>query len=195
MIAPLPADWDASDLAFHFSSSRPCLDFVATLAERHGRAIDRWRSVDDLARWFDEADIAGGLTGLDEGDLRVAVDLREAIWRLVTDRLAGRAPHGDDVATVNRHAAPPTPAPRLADGGDAASWWAASPFDAALSEIARDAIDLVTGTDLERIRECEESSCSVLFVDTSRPGNRRWCSMNRCGNRAKKAAYRKRHGA
>jgi hypothetical protein len=36
------------------------------------------------------------------------------------------------------------------------------------------------------------SRCSLLFVDTSRSGRRRWCSMERCGNRAKVAAHRRR---
>jgi predicted RNA-binding Zn ribbon-like protein len=32
-----------------------------------------------------------------------------------------------------------------------------------------------------------------MFYDTSRPGNRRWCSMQRCGNRHKVGNYRTRH--
>jgi predicted RNA-binding Zn ribbon-like protein len=31
-----------------------------------------------------------------------------------------------------------------------------------------------------------------MFIDHSRPGRRRWCSMERCGNRAKTARYRQR---
>src|SRR5690606_23867005 len=36
---------------------------------------------------------------------------------------------------------------------------------------------------LPRLRQCE--ACSWLFLDTSRGGRRRWCSMATCGNRAK----------
>ena len=32
----------------------------------------------------------------------------------------------------------------------------------------------------------------LLFVDQSRPGSRRWCSMQRCGNLAKVRSYRDR---
>jgi sugar lactone lactonase YvrE len=42
----------------------------------------------------------------------------------------------------------------------------------------------------ERIRVCASDDCSLLFVDASRPGQRRWCSMNTCGRRAKMATYR-----
>jgi predicted RNA-binding Zn ribbon-like protein len=40
---------------------------------------------------------------------------------------------------------------------------------------------------------CEGDDCYLMFFDTSRPGNRRWCSMQRCGNRHKVGAYRSRH--
>lgn len=61
--------------------------------------------------------------------------------------------------------------------------------------VARDAIELVSSPAIDKVRQCAETSCSVLFADTSRPGQRRWCSMRRCGNRMKKATYRQRlHG-
>jgi predicted RNA-binding Zn ribbon-like protein len=50
--------------------------------------------------------------------------------------------------------------------------------------------DLLTQTELSRIRKCE--SCVVHFFDTSKKGSRRWCSMNICGNKFKVAAYQRR---
>jgi predicted RNA-binding Zn ribbon-like protein len=37
----------------------------------------------------------------------------------------------------------------------------------------------------DRIRSCDHPDCELWFLDTSRNGTRRWCSMERCGNRAK----------
>lgn len=37
----------------------------------------------------------------------------------------------------------------------------------------------------DRIRSCDHPDCDLWFLDTSRNGTRRWCSMERCGNRAK----------
>ncbi len=37
----------------------------------------------------------------------------------------------------------------------------------------------------DRIRQCEHEKCVLWFLDTSRNGTRRWCTMARCGNRAK----------
>jgi predicted RNA-binding Zn ribbon-like protein len=62
----------------------------------------------------------------------------------------------------------------------------------ALAAVARDAVDLLSGPLAGRIRECGADDCALLFVDASRPGRRRWCSMEACGNRAKAAAFRRR---
>ena len=41
-----------------------------------------------------------------------------------------------------------------------------------------------------RIRECSADDCRLVYLDTSRSGTRRWCSMQRCGNRAKVRTFR-----
>ncbi|MBW8872916.1 MAG: CGNR zinc finger domain-containing protein, partial [Leifsonia sp.] len=43
-----------------------------------------------------------------------------------------------------------------------------------------------------RIRECSAEDCRLVYLDTSRSGTRRWCSMHRCGNRAKVREHRAR---
>jgi predicted RNA-binding Zn ribbon-like protein len=184
-------DIEPDDWAFHFDTGRPCLNFTATLAERGGRSYDRWRDAGDLVRWFAEAGNEAP-AHVSANDLDAARDLREAIYRLVTAANAGRKPKSVDVDMVNHWAAKPVAAPQLSADARHLVWRTGRAFEAALADLARDAIELVTSHDLTKLRECEEHSCSVLFVDHSRPGKRRWCSMSRCGNRMKKAAFRKR---
>jgi len=43
----------------------------------------------------------------------------------------------------------------------------------------------LTGPRLDRVRRCANPECGWLFLDDSRAGKRRWCSMSACGNRAK----------
>lgn len=50
--------------------------------------------------------------------------------------------------------------------------------------------ELLAHSDPARLRQCE--SCVVHFLDISKKGSRRWCSMNLCGNKVKVAAYQKR---
>lgn len=43
-----------------------------------------------------------------------------------------------------------------------------------------------------RLRVCTAEDCQWVFVDRSRPGTGKWCSMKACGNRAKNKTYRER---
>lgn len=45
-----------------------------------------------------------------------------------------------------------------------------------------------------RIRRCEGHGCVLWFLDTTRSGSRRWCSMQSCGNRSKVRRHRARQG-
>jgi predicted RNA-binding Zn ribbon-like protein len=66
---------------------------------------------------------------------------------------------------------------------------------AALAPVAEDAVHLVLEGDPSRMRQCHADGCGRWFLDTARNGRRKWCSMSRCGNRAKVAAHYRRHRA
>jgi predicted RNA-binding Zn ribbon-like protein len=53
--------------------------------------------------------------------------------------------------------------------------------------LAQAAAMLFANTNRDRVRKCDQ--CVLHFVDTSKKGTRRWCSMQLCGNRLKVAAY------
>lgn len=61
-----------------------------------------------------------------------------------------------------------------------------------LAPVARAAAALLADGDPDRVRRCDGPTCTLWFLDTSRNGRRRWCSMARCGNRAKVAAHYRR---
>ena len=44
---------------------------------------------------------------------------------------------------------------------------------------------VLAGPRLPLVRQCNNERCLWLFVDDSKSGTRRWCSMASCGNRAK----------
>jgi predicted RNA-binding Zn ribbon-like protein len=62
-----------------------------------------------------------------------------------------------------------------------------------LAAIARSAAEIITEGGASRLRVCSNPACGLLFYDTSRTRRRRWCSMARCGNRNKVAAFSRRH--
>jgi hypothetical protein len=68
-------------------------------------------------------------------------------------------------------------------------------LDWLLAAIARSAAELIAEGTSARLRVCSNPSCGLFFYDNSRTRRRRWCSMSRCGNRHKVAAFSRRHSA
>ena len=64
--------------------------------------------------------------------------------------------------------------------------------DSLLLPVAQAMGDLVCRKDFSFVRRCENSKCTLWFVDVSKSHARRWCSMAVCGNRAKAASRRAR---
>lgn len=142
-------------------------------------------------------ELAGALVRLDvlsvapavrPEDLASAVTLRDALRRAMAAAGAGHALASRDVETLNSFAADEPPIVALSPQGGLLRV-ATDPVRCALAAIARDGIAVVARRphDLRRCRGCD-----AYFLDDSRGRRRRWCSMERCGNRAKVAGYRAR---
>jgi predicted RNA-binding Zn ribbon-like protein len=183
---------------FSFDAGALCLEFATTGGEGYRKAWETLHQPADLAAWaarsrlgaaarIDPADLP-----LTPGDLAAAGLLREAIWAAGTDVALGRRPRRADLAGINDAAAAPPMTPVIDLASGQRSW--AAPITGAqlLSTVARDAIELLTGPQAARIRQCAGQTCALIFVDTSPPGRRRWCSMERCGNIDKQRAHRTR---
>lgn len=114
--------------------------------------------------------------------LRGARLLREAIYRCGLAAIAGKALDDADIAILNLAAAGAPLRPQYVC--DSLIYVGESPIEAALSTVAEDALRLLASPSRRRIRLCP--GCAMMFVDTSRPGKRLWCSSAAgCGNRAK----------
>ncbi|MGW4329402.1 CGNR zinc finger domain-containing protein [Nocardia sp. NPDC004573] len=174
---------------FTFVSGNLALDFAGTVKARSSTFEDILATPAVLADWIVAAGLLDHPPRSDADTLARAVRLREAAYRMAFAAAEGHTFDDADRRTVNAFAdaAPPSISLR-ADGtvvrsGDA---------DAALAAIARSAIELSGSGAL--VKECGRPACTRLYVDTSRGGSRRWCDMTLCGNRAKSAAFRARHG-
>lgn len=181
----------ASHTGFVFRSGRPSLDFAATLGGRYRQPVERLGEPADLARWLRESGVIGISRDPTEAQLAAAKDLREVIYRIAVAMINGTPLGWDDTDLLNYYAAVPPVVPVLRPDRSLGRL-AADPVPAALSSLARDAIELVSGGQAARLRECAKPDCSLLFVDTSRSGVRRWCSMETCGNQDKVQRYRQR---
>lgn len=183
---------EPDELRLRYGSGRLCLDLVTTVGERWRRCFERLRSPADLAAWLAGAGLLSSPVRVTAGELLEARELRETIFRIARAAMDRREADPADIATLNARAAARDLAPRFERLGAGVDREAPGAVRAAMSTIARDAVELFGGPHAARIRECAAPDCSGLFLDASRAGRRRWCSMAACGNRTKVAAYRTR---
>jgi len=176
---------------FIFVAGRLSIDFTQTGGETGNRAYwERFHEPSDLADWFSLSPLHLQEVQVSPEQFQLALALREAIWRVAEAIRKKERPVPADIDLINQVAATPDLPPQLDRGGLERAWLSPATAPAALSSIARDAIDLFSGELRSRIRQCENPNCGLMFVDTSRPGKRRWCLMKRCGNMYKTSRYR-----
>jgi predicted RNA-binding Zn ribbon-like protein len=172
-----------------FDSGSLAIDFAYTgaMADAGGETL---HSASDLTAWlvgrFPE--VVDGATDRDLIDARA---LRGSLARAAVARSRTEEILSDDVDVINLFAATPDIAPSLI-GGTRQAGRSRAKASQALSVLAREAVELFTADPTDRIRECAADDCDLVFYDESRSNNRRWCSMQRCGNRAKVRAHRAR---
>ncbi len=202
----------ASPLPFRFDAGHPALDFLNTRAGPDDGSDLLTAAPDAVWRWLEAAGLLPerGASGAEGG--AGALPLHRL---LLTEALRLREAVGDALEALRSGA--PLPAPRvheLARALEAGVWRrvlerpavAGGDGDAPrvrqraeardvpglLAPLADAAVSLLTTADPGRIRRCDDPRCRAWFLDTSRSGRRRWCSMARCGNRAKAARHYRR---
>jgi predicted RNA-binding Zn ribbon-like protein len=146
-------------------------------------------ALDDLTGWFDAH------PGHAATFLRDAIEIRESIYRLLHSVAASSVAETADLRQLNTalRASPPRELLERADGNY--GWRIdAKPVAAGiLAPVLWSAADVLVGPDAARVRECANHRCLWLFLDDSKNGSRRWCSMQMCGNRAKAQRHYQRH--
>lgn len=65
-------------------------------------------------------------------------------------------------------------------------------FAGLMIPIVESASDSLICRELSRVRRCADPRCHRVFFDSTKNGQRRWCDMETCGNRAKAARHRAR---
>ena len=163
--------------------------FTGTLSERCGDAVERIPTPDRLVDWLAVSGLA--VESCTTAQLERARELREAIHAAAT-AAARRDPLPvpavqviNDFSTQGRAAAILTP--------EGNRQWRLGPppscVEDALGVIAADAISILAGERDGKLALCASPTCQAAFFDTSQSRTRRWCEMNTCGNRQKKARF------
>ena len=119
------------------------------------------------------------------------MQLREAIHAAATAGASDEPLPNSAVQVINNFSTRGQAAAILTpEGGRRWQLTSTSGLEDALGVIAADAISIISGERDGRLALCASPTCQAAFFDTSRSRTRRWCEMNTCGNRQKKARFR-----
>jgi predicted RNA-binding Zn ribbon-like protein len=172
---------------------RLCLDFAQTGDMGWGTRYERLTSPSELQRWMSLSPLGFPRVRISSADLDRAKILRSAIWKIAVAILAHKSPAASDVRVLNCAACDQGLVRKLNPGAKSMDWNRPT-ITQALARIAEDAVVLFGDpVQRKRMHRCENPRCSVIFYDVSRPGLRRWCAPNRCGDRMRAKHYRDRH--
>ncbi|PSK93706.1 putative RNA-binding Zn ribbon-like protein [Murinocardiopsis flavida] len=162
--------------------------FTATLTERRGDAVERIPAPHRLVDWLAVNGLA--VDSCTDAQLDLARELREAIHAAATAAAAQDTLPAPAVQVINDRSAEGRAAAILTPEGER-QWRlsSASRVEDALSVIAADAISVISGERDGKLALCASPTCQAAFFDTSQSRTRKWCDMNTCGNRQKKARF------
>ncbi|MFE0877022.1 CGNR zinc finger domain-containing protein [Streptomyces smyrnaeus] len=162
--------------------------FTGTLSERHGDAVERIPTPQRLVDWLAVYGLAVDSCTADQLDL--ARELRESIHAAATAAAIQDPLPASAVQVINDFSARGRAAAVLTPEGNR-QWRLSSAacVEDALSVIAADAISIIAGERDGKLALCASPTCRAAFFDTSQSRTRKWCDMNTCGNRQKKARF------
>jgi predicted RNA-binding Zn ribbon-like protein len=190
MEMPRPAE---SQTTFPFHHGRLALSFAGTVGDRGSAQTERLPTPAQFGVWLRQATLTPKRLEPSAASYRRALQLREAIARVAAAMVAGKRVAPPDVTVINEVARRWGPRSYLDPKTLSLTSGERDPVDAAIGRIALDAIALLSDPDERaRLRTCGLDSCGAIFLTPAGHRERRWCSMARCGNRAKVTAFRKR---
>jgi predicted RNA-binding Zn ribbon-like protein len=171
-----------------------CLDFANTVNTRPHPTRDWLSSPGGLLSWASATGLVPDPALRDESAeaLSELQSFREEIYDVFAAISADEAPPTDQLASLTRAYATALPQATWRPAGSGPSrlvpaWPAPARSWEVGWHVASSAMQLLQQGPLERVGRCP--SCRWLFLDTSRNGQRRWCSMATCGSRTKAARY------
>ena len=182
--------------AEHFIGGHPVLDLANTVYSRADPVEDNdlLTSAGDVLTWCRTVglfDRTPRLTGAAARELVDDVrDIREHVWAVFDSVAEGQAAPAEHLCRLLERAGAAAQAGVVRDltpdlDGIAVKWTAPHSIPSVLALMAVQAYFTLPA---DRIRACDR--CGWLFLDSSRGGRRRWCSMSTCGNREKATRHR-----
>lgn len=180
----------------HFIGGHPVLDLANTVFNRAHpvEGGELLRAPSDVLTWCASAGLVEEAPRLAKAAASGLVPevraVREQAWAAFSAVARGEAAPAEPLGALLERAGAGVRSGRVRQVGAepgrvTADWAAPGAIPEALSLLAVHALFTLPP---DRVRAC--GRCGWLFLDSSRGGRRRWCSMSTCGNREKASRHR-----
>lgn len=180
-----------------------CLDFLNTVHDRKKELTeDYFQSVEDILRWarkvlvISESSYEVLYRKLDPGNPQSnsffgkALELRDLLYNIFYSITLDKEPLPEELNAFSDYLSKyfNSIAVRYTDNRFTETWkWKGDDPARILMTVVKSAYDLLLSERLDRVKECP--NCGWLFLDTTRNGKRKWCSMKSCGSTVKALDY------
>lgn len=191
---------------FIFDGNDLCLDFINTDIVDRAKRVDLLGDCGDIVNWLIEAGCIDPGTAermllvcyKDGGEILERVrKFRSQLKNMVEVITAGKPLRRSHIEPVNEvlRGEGTYSSLILIDGKARLITHSSSTALEPRLHIAHAAAELLTSKELSRVRKCFNPKCVLYFYDESKNHGRKWCSMDRCGNRMKASIhYKKKKG-
>jgi predicted RNA-binding Zn ribbon-like protein len=179
-----------------------CLDFTNTINNRFEEQPQEYLSgFEDLLYWSKRLEAIDAKTYKDiisyasahpvkaADFFKQSMELRELLHRMFLAVSKGEIIEAADLKAFNSILAEYCTTPQIKHLGNnyRESWECEEGFHEVTGPIVQSAYKLLLSDKLNRVKECP--NCGWLFLDTTKNGKRRWCSMQSCGSNVKATEY------
>jgi predicted RNA-binding Zn ribbon-like protein len=174
-------------------AGHPALAFLNTVADKgKSRETNSFATADALMDELRGAGLKSDFEPPGTGQLGDLLRLREAAYGVLSAVAASRPPLREDTLFLETAIKTAIADSSLAPD-DRVGFLRPGPMGGLFDTMALSIMDFLRSGELDRLKECR--GCTRLFLDHGRGPGRRWCSMARCGNRAKVRGFRDRRRA
>jgi predicted RNA-binding Zn ribbon-like protein len=186
-----PSRWLADDEPKPAPAPLSRVQELVNTVERPDGA-DRLAAVDDARPWLIDQHLLGADADLDESDLALARDVREALRALLVHNSGGPAPSSAALAPLRRIAKAGAVRADLHTAGDVRLAAVGESLAQRLVEVLLVMRDAQRDGSWARLKACANDECQWAFYDRSRNHGGTWCEMAACGNKLKNRNFRAR---
>ncbi len=189
--------------AFVLDGNDRCLDFLNTEMFEGDQRIELLEDFTDLVDWLKVSGLVDSGTGKEllndkkinkEKILKHVKSFRSKLKKMVKELSLGKLPGEPGIKAINQilKSNKAYPQVHMHNGKVELMAIPITQYNDPLRLIAESAVELLTQKDLALVKKCNDPVCTLFFYDESKNHTRRWCSMDRCGNRAKASIHYRR---